>query len=73
VANSNKRINSIKLLVNGSITFDQTKIRKHIVQFYNILFTEQFSWWPKLDSLAFDSINEEATTLLERLFVERGP
>jgi hypothetical protein len=43
------------------------------VQFYNRLFTEQFSWWPKLDSLAFDSINEEATTLLERLFVERGP
>jgi hypothetical protein len=34
------------------------------------LFTEQFSWWPKLDGLAFDSIDEEESTWLERPFEE---
>jgi hypothetical protein len=36
VANFNRRNNSIKSqLVNGSISSDQTKIRDHIVQFYD--------------------------------------
>jgi hypothetical protein len=33
------------------------------VHFYDRLFFEQFSWLPKLDGLAFDSIKEEASWL----------
>jgi hypothetical protein len=32
------------------------------------LFTEQFSWWLKLDGLAFDTIEEEEASWLEQLF-----
>jgi hypothetical protein len=42
---------------------------KHIVHFYNRLFTEQFSW-PKLNGLTFDFIDEEAATWLECPFEE---
>jgi hypothetical protein len=31
-------------------------IREHILQFYDNLFTEQFSWQPRLDGLIFDWI-----------------
>ena len=71
VANFNRRNNSIESqLVHGSIFSDQTKIRDHIVQFYDRLFIEQFSWHPKLDGLAFDSIDDEEASLLERPFEE---
>jgi hypothetical protein len=41
VANSNRGNNSIELLlVNGSITSDQTQIMDHIAQFYDRLFTK---------------------------------
>lgn len=56
VANSNRRNNSIELLVNGSVSSNQTKIRDHIVYFYYDLFTEQFNWQPKFDGLDFYSI-----------------
>jgi hypothetical protein len=60
VANANRRNNFIEpLLVNGSISSDQTEIRDHIVNFYDKLIIEQFYWRPKLDGLAFDSIDEE--------------
>jgi hypothetical protein len=63
VANSNRRNNSIEsLLVNGSITSYRTQIREYIVHFYNRLFTKEFSWWLKLDGLAFDFIYEEEAT-----------
>jgi hypothetical protein len=57
-------------LVNGLVSSDQYEIREHIVLFYNIFFTEQFIWWPKLDILTFDSIDTEESTWLERLFEE---
>jgi hypothetical protein len=59
-ANSNRRDNYIeKLVVNGTISSYQSKIRDHIVQFYNRLFTKQHSWQPKLDGLTLDSIGED--------------
>jgi hypothetical protein len=68
-ANSNRRNNSIEsLLVNSSVSSYQTKIREHIVQFYDRLFTQQFGWPPKLDDLVFYSIDEEETPWLERPF-----
>jgi hypothetical protein len=71
VANSNRRNNSIESsLVNGLVSFDQTVIRDHIVQFYDRLFSVQFNWRPKLNGLAFDSIDEEDASWLERLFEE---
>jgi hypothetical protein len=53
---------ALSLLVNGSVTSDQSEIKDHIVHFYIRLFIEQFNWWPKLEGLAFDSINEEKAT-----------
>jgi hypothetical protein len=71
VANSNRRNNPIKsLLVNRSVSSNQSKIREHIVLFYNRLFIEQFIWQPKPDGLVFDSIDEEEGTWLEGLFEE---
>jgi hypothetical protein len=64
VAKSNRRNNSFEsLLVNDSVFSDQTEIREHIVQFYYRLFTEQFSWQSKLNGLAFDFSEEDASWL----------
>jgi hypothetical protein len=41
-----------------------------LVQFYDKLFTKQFSWWPKLDGLPFDFIEEVEASWLVRLFEE---
>jgi len=49
----------------------KTEIREHIVQFYR-LFTEQFYWRPKMDGIAFDSIEEEEASWLEQPYKERG-
>jgi hypothetical protein len=66
VANLNRRNNSIELLpVNGTISSYQPTIGEHIVQFHDRLFSEQFSWPPKLDGLAFDSIDVEEASWLE--------
>lgn len=40
------------------------------MQFYNSLFTQQFSWRPKLDDLSFDSMDEVEAIWLERAFEE---
>jgi hypothetical protein len=69
VANLNRRNNSIdKLLFNGTFSLDHTGIREHSVQFYDSLFTERFSWQPRLDGLSFDSIGEDEAIWLERAF-----
>lgn len=66
---SNRGNNSIEsLLVNGLVSSDQSEIREHIVLSYNRLSLKQFSWWPKLDGLAFESIVEEEANWLERQF-----
>jgi hypothetical protein len=61
VANSNKRNNSIEsLLINDVVSSDHTKIKDHIVHFYDSMFIEDFSWQPKLDYLSFDYIGQDA-------------
>jgi hypothetical protein len=71
VANSNRRNNSIETLsANSSVSSDQHGIRDHIVQFYYGLFSEQFSWRPKLDGLAFDEISMDEVSWLKSLFEE---
>jgi hypothetical protein len=71
VANSNRRNNSIETLsANSSVSSDQHAIRDHIVQFYYGLFSEQFSWRPKLDGLAFDDISVEEFSWLKSLLEE---
>jgi hypothetical protein len=60
LANSNRRFNSIQSLsVNGSIISDQPVIKDPIVQFYDTLFSEHYNWQPRLDNLAFDSLDVE--------------
>jgi len=57
MVNSNGRNNSIEsLVVNDSVSTNHAEIREHIVQFYDNLFTEQFSWRPRLDGHIFDWI-----------------
>jgi hypothetical protein len=55
MTNSNKINNFIEsLIIDGTISTYSFVISEHIVQFYNNLYTEQFSWWPKLDNLFYD-------------------
>lgn len=58
------------MLVDGNVSTDQVEINEHIMQFYNNLYTEQFKWQPKLDSLSFDSIGETVANWLESVFEE---
>jgi hypothetical protein len=67
MANSNRRRNSIDLLlIDGTISTNQSEINKHIVQFYKKFFTKRFSWRPLVDDLSFDSIDEVVASWLER-------
>jgi len=59
------------LSVNGSVSSDQPVIRDHIVQFYETLFSEQYNWRPRMDDLAFNSLDAEETSRLELPFEER--
>jgi hypothetical protein len=59
MANSNRRYNSLEsLLIGDNLSSNQTKIGKHIVKFYQKLFTEPSSWRPMVDGISFDSILE---------------
>lgn len=55
-------------MVNGSLSSNPTEIREYIVQFYTQLYSEQYSWRPKLDGLSFQSIGEEEDSWLKREF-----
>jgi hypothetical protein len=69
---SNRRFNSIEsLIVDGPTSTSQVEISEHVVKFYYKLYTEQFSWQPKLDGLPFDSIGKVEANWLERVFEER--
>jgi hypothetical protein len=55
MTNSNKMSNFIEsLIIDGTVSTYSFVISEQIVQFYNNLYTEQFSWWPKLDNLFYD-------------------
>lgn len=49
VANLNRKNNSIEQrVINGTVSSDQSQISDHIVQFFDRLFTRQFSWWAQV-------------------------
>jgi hypothetical protein len=55
MTNSNKMSNFIEsLIIDGTVSTYSFVISEQTVQFYNNLYTEQFSWWPKLDNLFYD-------------------
>jgi mevalonate pyrophosphate decarboxylase len=71
MTNSNKRNNSIDyLIVDGKVSTDQYENSEHILQIYNNLYTEHFSWQPKLDDNFFYSIGEVEANWLEKVFKE---
>jgi hypothetical protein len=52
-------------------TSDPTIVSNHIVNFYDSLFTEPFSWRPRLDNLEFDMLSDSNASSLEEPFEER--
>jgi hypothetical protein len=69
MANFNRRNNSIDfLLIDDIISTNRAEINKHIVQFYQKLYTKQFSLRPVVDDLLFDSIDEAKASWWERDF-----
>ncbi|XP_040989014.1 uncharacterized protein LOC121236643 [Juglans microcarpa x Juglans regia] len=65
------RYNAIEVLCDGDMLItDEEDVKAHIVNFFEQLFSEKFSWRPKLDSLAFDSIEQLDAEWLEREFEE---
>lgn len=58
------------LLIDGIVSLDHTKIKEHMVEFYNSLFTKHFNWRPNLDGFSFESIGEVEVIWLERAFEE---
>jgi exonuclease III len=71
VANSNRRFNSIDhLMVNGTVTTDQSEIGEGLVSFYKGLFSDDEVRRPLLDGLEFSSIEETDRIILDRQFTE---
>jgi len=58
------------LSINGSISSDQQAIRDHVAYFYESLFSEPYSCRPRLDNLAFDTLDVVEASSLELLFEE---
>jgi len=56
------------LVVNGSMSFDSTVIWENFVNFYNRLYSKQFSWRLKLDGLSLLSFEADERNWLERDF-----
>jgi hypothetical protein len=71
IANSNRRYNFIdSLLIEDTLSSNQSDIGEHVVEFYKKLFSEPFQWRPKVDGLSIDSILESEARWLERAFEE---
>ncbi|XP_042969089.1 uncharacterized protein LOC122301772 [Carya illinoinensis] len=71
IANSHRRNNVIEVLhTDGRVLLGRDVIKERIVQFYEKLLTEQYTWRPKVDGLAFDSIDHSSAAWLERPFDE---
>jgi hypothetical protein len=69
VANSHRRYNHVGALrINGVMSSDPMEIKKHIVKYYDKLYTEQSMWRPSVDGLSFSSIDAEERLWLERDF-----
>jgi hypothetical protein len=66
-----RRFNSIESFsVNGSVSSDQPVIRDYVVQFYETLFAEPYTWRPWLNDLVFDSLDGVEASSLELPFEE---
>jgi len=49
LANSHLKFNQVdSLSINGTISKNPTKFKEHIVQYYNNLYFENCSWWPRI-------------------------
>jgi hypothetical protein len=59
-------------MVKCTISSNHPKIREHIVQYYNSLYTRQFSWRSMLDDLSFESISKVEANWLERAYEGGG-
>ena len=71
IANSNRIYNSIDtLMIGDNPSSNPVKISKHIVEFYQKLFTEQWKWRPLVDGISFDSISTKEASWLGRDFEE---
>jgi len=72
VANSHRKFNQVdSLTINGAISRNSVEIKEHIVQYYNNLYFENCSWWPRVEGLSFLSIDAEESIWLERAFEEK--
>lgn len=71
VANSHRKTNTIEMLyIDGVMCLEVSKIRYHVMDFYENLFFEQVGWRPKLNGLSFESIDQQNTSWIERPFEE---
>jgi hypothetical protein len=59
------------LSINGSISDSPMEIKKHILHFYNKLYSEQCTWRPRVDGLSFQSIDANESTWLKMEFEEQ--
>jgi hypothetical protein len=71
IANSTRRFNTIfRLLLDGAVTSDQTKIGDGLVNFYSQIFMDDEVRRPLLDGLSFSTIDEADCAALDRPFSE---
>lgn len=59
------------LRINGALSSDPVKIKDHIVNYYDFLYTEQTSRRPRVDGISFSSIDADECLWLERGFEEQ--
>lgn len=72
MANSNRKFNHVDSLnINGAMSKNPMEIKKHIVHFFNKLYSEQCSYRPRVDGLSFVSIDADESTWLKREFEEQ--
>jgi hypothetical protein len=71
VANSNRRFNAIESLCQRLCSSDQSVIKDYAAQLYETLFVEPYSWQPRLDDLAFDSLDAVEASSLQLPYKKR--
>lgn len=72
MANSHRRINTIKRSnIDDAVCIEAPVITEHFIGFFEYLLKkEQVGWRPKLNGLAFQSIEQQRVSWLERPFEE---
>jgi hypothetical protein len=60
MANSHRKFNKVdSLSINGIISRNPAEIKEHLVRYYNNLYFENCSWWPRVAGLSFSSIDAD--------------